>query len=440
MRLRNTLVGALVAVLATVAVPAAASAATVWVAKTPASPTPPGTSCTIPGYSTIASAIAASAAGTTISICSGTYEEQLEVQKPLTLKSAGAGVVVKLPASPVNSNTPCDTMIPGSYQPNQDLVAICTPGTVTISGIKFEALWPAGTCYDSLYGLFVGGGATLKMSYSTVSDTGNPPPDPNSGCQGGVGIELGSLRTSPAEVAHGVLSNDQVTNYQKNGINVVGTGSTAKITSTLVRGAGATPHLAQNGIEVWEAQATISGSHVSGNECDHPVCGADPIADTQSGGVLLIDPAPGTTVTKSTISENDMGVYYADEQASAPLAPQASITSNQLGGNRYEGVLLEAGWATVNNDTFNGGTVGIGLLQAAWQTQGYGVKGTASGDKMSGLSSYAVEGFSDNAGGPAGEYTITNSKISGNPSGSGVTGSVFSQSPTLNIYTSPTDK
>jgi Periplasmic copper-binding protein (NosD) len=421
------------------AAPAAASATNLWVSESP-TVAGNGTSCTKPGFNKIQSAIGAAAAGSVVNICNGTYVEQLQVTETLTLRSVGT-VTVQMPPAPQNSTTTCDTEIPeNEYQRNQDLLSICTSGTVTITGLRFEAKFPAGTCYDSEYGIFAGGGATVKLSASTISDAGNPPPDPASGCQGGVGVQLGSARVTPNEVAHGVLNNDTVTNYQKNGIDVTGVGATGLISGTTVTGSGPTEHLAQNGIEVaFGGSAKIKTSSISGNECNEAgACGANPITETQSTGVLFFEAAAGSSVASSTISNSDIGVYYEDNEPTAPTKPQVLISGNKLNEDRYESVALGKGSATVTGNTITGGTVGIGLLQ--YKGEPYGVHGTGSKDNMSGLSSWAVNGFSDKE--PTdqpGSFSITSSHISNNPPGAGVTESVHSESPTLTITTSATD-
>jgi Right handed beta helix region len=439
MRLHTKLALSATVVLAALAAPAAASATTAWIAPGP-TVLGNGSSCTKPGFNGIQAAITGAPAATLFEVCTGTYVEQIQITRALTLKADGTPDV-KLPASPQNSTTTCDTEITSPYQPNQDLVSICTGGTVTITGIKFEALWPAGTCYDSEYGLFVGGGATLKMLSSTVAGAGNPPPDPASGCQGGVAIQLGSARVEPNEVAHGTLTNDTVSNYQKNGIDVTGTGSTATITNAVVTGSGPTEHIAQNGIEVaFGGTAKIKASSVSGNECEASVCGSNPLKQTQSTGILIFTPASAVSVTGSTITGNDIGVYYEDESSTAPSSPTAAITANHLNNDRYESVALGRGSATVSHNVISGGTVGIALLQFGEVVEPYGPKGTGTFDEMSGLSSYAVNGFSDKEpGDKPGSFAITHSKISGNPPGAGVTESVHSESPSLTITTSASD-
>jgi len=439
MKSRGRLVGALVAAAAfTAALPAAASAAsTIYVGPGPTNTG--GISCADPGYNKIQDALNAAPEGATITVCTGTYVEQLQITKGVKIKSLGS-VIVKLPAKPANSTTTCDTSIPGSYQPNQDLVSICTKEAVSITGVTFIALWPPLTCYDSLYGLFVGGGGTLALNGVAVEGAGDPPPDEYSGCQGGVAIQLGSARTSPAETTQATLKNVRVTDYQKNGIDVAGKGTTATISAATVIGSGPTEHLAQNGIEVaWGGLAHVTSSHVSGDECNlKAVCGANPISDTQSTGVLLYGAAEGTTVTKTTVTESDIGIYYEDEETSAPGIPQVSISKDVLTNDRYEGVALGQGYATINNTKITGGQYGIALLQ--YGESSYGAIGTGTGDTIKGLSSWAVAGLSDHAEGDhPGQFTISYSGISGNPAGSGVTESVHTESPSLNIFTSPTD-
>lgn len=417
--------------------PAAASAATAWVAPA-ATVSGPGTSCSSPGYNTIQAAAEGAASGSKINICGGTYVEQLQITKPLKIAAVGS-VDVKLPATPEDSTTACDTSIGAPYEPNQDLVSICTPDNVSITGVTFEAKWPALTCDDSLYGIFVAGGATLKLADSTVDGAGNPPPDPDSGCQGGVAIQLGSARTTPNETAKATLSGDTVEDYQKNGIDVTGSGTSAKITATTVTGSGATPDTAQNGIEVaYGGSAKISGVTVSGNECENSTCGANPISDYQATGVLFYGAAAGSSLSDSKLDDNDIGVYYEDEAATAPSGSQVSIKDDRLEGDRYESVALGKGDATVDDDEIAGGTVGIALVQVSGEP--YGPTGKGKEDTISGLTSYAVEGFSDHGpSDPAGSFTISGSAISGNPFGAGVTGSVYTESPNLNIYVTPTD-
>jgi Right handed beta helix region len=405
------------------AVPAAASAGSLWVAHAPTVKSP-GKSCTSPGYNTIQSAIAADTTGAKIEVCTGTYVEQLQITKALSIAAAGS-VTVQLPATPSLSTTTCDE---ATGEPNEDVVSICGAGIVTITGLTIEGHWPSGRCSDSLYGILVAGEADLKLTDSTIAGAGA---DPINGCQGGVGIQVGMAWTKPVEVGMATLSNDTVSGYQKNGITVDGAGSKAAITSTTVTGTGETPTIAQNGIQVSNgAQAKITESTISGNEYN---------PSYEATGVLFYGAAAGSSVTKSIIDDNDFGVYYLDgSPPPQPTSSQLAISSDKMTDDRYASVGLDQGWATVNNDELEGGKVGILVFQ--YEEQQYGPKGTGSGDTIKGMSEWAVQGSSDESSADhPGSFSIVKSAISGNPFGASVSNSVTSNSKSLSITTASSD-
>jgi hypothetical protein len=373
-----------------------------------------GTSCRHPGYNTIRAAIRAAPSRATIEVCKGTYAEQLQITRSVTIQGVGT-VVVKLPATPANSNTACDKAPgTGSFQRDQDGVAICGKGTVSLIHLTIDAAWPSGTCDDSLYGILVGGGATLQFVDSTITAAGA---QPINGCQGGVAIQAGMAWTTPVEVGHLVTDHSAISGYQKNGITVDGARSTAVITHTTVTGAGATPAIAQNGIQVSNgAKAQILDSKITGNECDVSVCGPNGLTQTQSTGLLLYGAARGTTVADSTIAGNDIGVYYsANPGRKAPARQQVSIVRDGLSGNRYEGVVLDQGSAYVGHCTFSSGNVGIQVLQYSGQT--FGSRSFASYDRFSHMHVATVQVLSDDAatGDLPGSFMITRSEISTAP-------------------------
>ena len=219
-----------------------------------------------------------------------------------------------------------------------------------------------------------------------------------------------------------------------------GAGSTATISNTTVTGIGATPEIAQNGIQVSNgAQSKISNSVITGDECDVSVCGPNSLSETQSAGILFYGASAGSSVSKSTIGDSDVGVYSADASPTAPTSSQLAITSDKLTADRYESVLLDQGWATVNSDEIEGGNVGIQMVQ--YNGQSYGPKGTGSNDTISGMADWAVQGLSDGKVGEdrAGSFAILKSHISGNPPGASVSNSVTSNSPSLAITTASND-
>jgi hypothetical protein len=403
---------AVAAMVATVA-PAGASANTAWVNNTVPVKSP-FNSCANPGFSSIQAAI--SSPNTSVHICNGTYEEQLHIERALTV-SGEAGVVVKLPPSPANSTTPCD------LAEEQDVLAVCVKAAVKISSVTLEGRWTEPpSCGRRFYGVMVGGEANLALTNSKILHAGA---EPINGCQQGVGIQVGHNVNSQVGVA--TLINDTVEGYQKNGITVDGPGSKATIKKVTVTGAGPAP-IAQNGIQVSRGAATqITESTITANECAVAACGNSNFEQLEedAAGVLFYKAAAGSSVATSTINENDLGVSHIS--ASETNKPQVTILNNTLLKDRYAAVMLGQGFAAVNKDKMEEGSVAILLLQFAGQE--FGPKGTGSEDTIHKMSKYAVEGLSDlNAGDQFGSFTIGKSAISGNPGATPAT-SVFTNNP-----------
>jgi nitrous oxidase accessory protein NosD len=364
---------------------ASASASTLYVSNS-APAVKGGKSCTAPAYNSVQTAIEA---GSSIDVCPGTYTEQLTITKAVKLVAvAGTGTAtVQLPPSAPDSTSTCDTEV---KEGQIDEVSICTSGTVTINDLNVEALIPLATCTKGLNGIFVGGGGTLKANNLTVNGASTTLNE-DKGCQHGISIAVG-LKT-PNEVGHAVLKKVTSIGYEKNGPTVRGVGSTLAMSSSTVTGEGASPYTAQNGVEIaYGAEGVVKSSTISGNECDlAEVCGA---TGEQASGVLFYQAAAGSSVSSSTITENDMGIYYASGSSSVPPSPDVTMTKDILTSNRYEGVYLEEGKTALKNLTIKGsGRVGIELFQSAGEESA--IESSASSTKISGQSEASIKVSSD---------------------------------------------
>lgn len=418
-----TLVLALAALLAGAV--ADASATTVYVSNT-APVVPGGKSCAKPRFSRIQEAIDA-AGVTSVKVCSGTYTEQLTITQPISLAVSGASgsADVVLPAEPEDSKTPCDEA-PGteSFQPDQDGVSICTSGTVSVKGIDFEPKFASSTCDESVFGILVAGGATLKATEVEVDGGGA---FPINGCQGGIGIQVGMAWTTPVEVGHLTLKQVSVLDYQKNGITVDGAGSTATGGSSTITGAGPTAELAQNGLQVSNgAVAKLSSLTIAGNECDNASCGSDALAQTQATGILFDGAAPSTAINDTSLIENDAGAYYFSASEAQPSRPEVTLTKDVFTSNRYEGVVLDQGKAAVNTGIIRGtSNVGIDLLQYEGQT--LSSQSTASRTSISENTEVPIKVQSDKAAGDIpGRFTFRDGFLKG---------SVVNESSTFEVVT-----
>jgi hypothetical protein len=212
----------------------------------------PGLDCTFPTTNSINTAVTLATPGDTIVVCDGVYHEQVVVNKSLTLAGSGNAIIE-----------------PTALAGDQDAVTVSGALTsVTMSGFIVSGPGPGG-CASIQAGVRVRDGATLDLSFSQVRDirdVGNNSPYTFSGCQNGEGIRVGA-RGGIGGPGHATIDNVVVTHYQKNGITVSGTDTTARITNTTVTGFGANDLIAQNGIQVSAgAAATISTSTIRDND------------------------------------------------------------------------------------------------------------------------------------------------------------------------------
>lgn len=158
------------------------------------------------------------------------------------------------------------------------------------------------------------GTVNVNVTNSTIHDIGE---SPLNGTQHGSAIYYRALGTGTAS---GTISGNTLTNYQKGGITVNGS-VTATISNNTVTGQGPVNYIAQNGIQLgYGAKGTVTGNTVTGNA----YTGANLAS---SGGILVVGGpffgllyTTGLTITKNTLTGNDVGIWLfnADASGSAP--------------------------------------------------------------------------------------------------------------------------
>ena len=194
---------------------------------------------------TVNAALAAVSSGGTIVVATGTYTEQLVINKPVTITGAGqATTIIRGPST--LSNSACIPL--SNTQPTRAVVTLCgsTGSTVVMSGVTISGGATgedAGgvNCSPLITGVFVSDNDTLNISQSTVTNTFNAAGSAAWGCQQGVGIRAGSN----AAGVKGSLIADHLTvqHYQKGGIVVDGIGSSGTITNSMIQGDPAFYHV-----------------------------------------------------------------------------------------------------------------------------------------------------------------------------------------------------
>ncbi len=292
-----------------------------------------------PGGS-IQTAIDSASPGDVIIVHAGTYTEQLTITKSLTIKGE-AGTIIQAPS----------TLTPDSFG-RKNIIEIGNGATVAISGFTISG--PGSTNCGSIHaGIFVVGGATLKIKESTITEIHDTPAG---GCQNGVGIFVG--RQFNSQVGHAIIQEVTITKYQKGGIVVDGSGSTATIKNNIVDW-GFTPfNIASNGIQVSRgAVATVMDNTVTGNICAAPSCGPNLLDDTQATGILLFQAGSGTVVKENEVSNNDVGIFVYQSPS------DVQVKENKVSGNIDAGIALANGDYTASENMVSGpGNVGIAVI------------------------------------------------------------------------------
>lgn len=285
-------------------------------------------------FTRIQDAVNAAPSGATITVCAGTYVEQVTVpagKNGLTIRAAQPlAAVIKAPPLMVDPKA---------------IVHVDGARDVTLRGFKITG--PGGGPCDSLrYGVLVDkhGSALVRDNYITnIRDT------PFGGCQNGVGVQVGSLNgvNNSALPGEATIVNNTIDRYQKNGITVNEIGSRAVVTDNEVTGRGPTSVIAQNGIQIgFGADAQVARNEV-----------ADNIYTPQtfsSVGILLIEPGH-VAVEQNEVRRSDVGIW-------ALAATNPTIARNLTTNNTYDGLDLTDGTTgaqVTHNTSLNNGLDGI---------------------------------------------------------------------------------
>ncbi len=298
-----------------------------------------GTCTALPFYSSIQTAVNSVPAGSTIKICPGTYGEQVLITKKLTLIGVAANGLSAGTAA--GQNNPTIVSPAGGVAVNaNDLydnsgiaaqIAVVTPSGVSPIVVSISNITVDGSnnqiagCAPDLVGIYYqNASGTINHVVTRFQEL----PSGLGGCQSGLGVFVESGYSSGGTSVT-TIENSSVHDYQKNGITADGSGTVSTITGNFVVGQGATPVIAQNGIQVSDgANGSVKNNTVTDDVYVNPEGGPY----YSASGILLYD-SGGTAVSNLTVSENTVSntqggiVTYGD---SLGTADYNTITSNKV--------------------------------------------------------------------------------------------------------------
>ncbi|MCK6555063.1 hypothetical protein L6Q96_10860 [Candidatus Binatia bacterium] len=266
-------------------------------------------------------------ASTTVEVLAGTYAEQVSITVSGTTVNAQPGALVR-PATVVTDTTqgsPC------SNGNGTAIVLVSGATGVTLNNLSVDGSLAAAFNPTRFVGIYYRN-ASGAINGGSVTNIRN---DPLDGVQGGLGI---LVQAKGPDVADVDIAGVAVSGYQKNGVTFNGCGcadtpdglATGSITGATVTGAGATPLIAQNGVQVGfgAGPVTISGNVISG----HRYIG-DP--DNGTGAGVLIFSAKNNVITSNSVAQNNSGIVFAGGDFS--LCSPGDATGNTASCNLITG-------------------------------------------------------------------------------------------------------
>jgi parallel beta-helix repeat protein len=239
-------------------------------------------------YTTVSAAVAAAQPHDLIVVCAGTYQEQVTITKPLTLRGQ-PGAALK-PVSMVANTTSLTT--------GNAIAAVIVVGGVT--GVTIEGLTvdgadngigscpgPALAPTPDLFGIFFrnASGAVRDSAIRNLRLPSLP------SCRGGTSILVQSANGGRSAVT---IEGNSIHAFQRNGITANEVGTSVQIRRNIVTGLGPTT-VVQNGIQLARGATgavednvvtqTISTSCVSASSC--PANASNVLVGSGSSGILV---------------------------------------------------------------------------------------------------------------------------------------------------------
>ncbi len=278
-----------------------------------------------------------SSPGWTVNVGPGTYVEQVNDHVGVILLGAdgAASTFIVAPST-----------IPASSSNDSVIVRFTSGGSSEISGFTITGPGPSG-CGSILAGIFVRDDSTVYIHDNQILAIRD---EPFSGCQNGVGILVG--RSTIPTTGHATIENNLIEDFQKNGITVSGTGSTADVIDNTINGAGASGTIAQNGVQF--------SSGTSGTIDDNDIDGMYWTGGTWvATGILSFG---DVTADGNTLTNTQVGIYQIDGTAAYT---NNVITQTFYGGIGMWGAIGYGGDTDFMGNTVTGddtaGTAGIGI-------------------------------------------------------------------------------
>jgi parallel beta-helix repeat protein len=282
--------------------------------------------CPTATFTSIQAAVDASGPKDTVTVCPGTYQEQVSITGPqhngLKLSSLRPlQAVIKFPPVTIDSNI---------------LVRITQSRDVTLDAFTITGPFTNPGCdttpFSAHEGVRVDAGGSALIRENHITQIQNGEPD-LLGCQDGIAVRVG--RAAESTTGFAVIEKNVIDTYQKNGPTIDGSGSAAEIHNNRIDGGGPNPIIAKNGIQIGRgAAADVTENSVVGNSYigAGPPPAGDQMTDNDATGVLLFDTPQGRVrVHTNEVSQNDLGIALDNTQ-------RIEVSENLVTQNKFDGI------------------------------------------------------------------------------------------------------
>jgi hypothetical protein len=285
-------------------------------------------------YTTVSQAVADASPGDKIVVCPGIYNEQVIISFNLTLSGRGDAT---LKPSPMVANST-------SLSSGLDIAAVIlvedTATNVVIEQLTIDGSGnsPSSGCGDpNPIGIYYrNGSGSVKNVAVRHMKLSNPA---HHGCQVGLGIFAQSNSAGTSQLT---VTGSSVHDYQKNGITGNGENTTLTATNNSVSGWGATPSIAQNGIQIgFGAAGTIKENRIVDHFYSQCSVITDPAcANGSSSGVIVYAAADGVLVNGNVVGTSQTGVFLGGDGVST-FTNSGTVSSNKIQNTIvYDGVAI----------------------------------------------------------------------------------------------------
>ena len=292
---------------------------------------------------TIQAGVNAAPAGATVRVCPGTYREQVEITRPLTLTGVRSGnldaAIVTSPSSPgvlANASSYLDPASSPYLFPTAAQIWVNNTTGVTINNLTVDGSNNGILdCSTFLFGIYFENASGTVQNVATRNQT-TP-----AGCGNGVGMWAES---APGQRAAVSFEGNSVQSFDGAAILARGAGTTAEIESNSVLGPGSLNYGMNEVSMSHGATGTIKGNSV----IDALVTGLAPddLADGSCG--IAIGGSQGVTISGNTVGNTQCGIglYNANNNV---------IISNNVFGTRVnDGVYVCGNKNQIVNNTILG--------------------------------------------------------------------------------------